>query len=206
VLTENGVDTSVFFPDQQRRLTTRRVLGIEDSAFVSLLVGGDWALRGVELAIRSLVDLPETSTLIIVGRGDQQQMRMLSQSLGLGHRVRFLGERHDLDDLYRAADALIQMSAYETFSLVLVEAALTKVPLISTNVGVAPVLCGEDHSGGIMVDRDPHALAAAVRSVMENYEVAIHRADVAFDRAQRYSLSRSAHELDVVYQALLETT
>ena len=133
-------------------------------------------------------------------------MEELSASLGVASRVRFLGVRHDLADLYRAADVLIQMSAYETFSLVLVEAALSGLALISTNVGVAPVLCGEDQSGGLLIERSASALSSAVAFVMENQEVSLQRATTAEHRAQRFTLQHLAEQLSQVYEQILETS
>jgi len=206
VLTENGVDTDVFHRDVDQRASVRSSLDLDDDLFIALLVGGDWTLRGVELAIASLVDLPPTTILVVVGRGDRSRMEELSASLGVASRVRFLGVRHDLADLYRAADVLIQMSAYETFSLVLVEAALSGLALISTNVGVAPMLCGEDQSGGMLIERSASALSSAVAFVMENQEVSLQRATTAEHRAQRFTLQHLAEQLSQVYEQILEAS
>lgn len=203
-LTENGVDGEVFYPDVENRIATRALLNLGDKDFVQLLVGGDWTLRGVELAIASLTELPENVTLLIVGRGDRIRMEALCSSLGVGNRVRFLGVRNDLTDLYRAADVLIQMSAYETFSLVLVEAALSGLALVSTDVGVATWLCGEDQSGGLLIERSSEALAAGVAFVMEHQEVSRNRAEVAERRAQRFTLNHLVDQVEKVYEQILD--
>ena len=204
VLTENGVDGEVFHPDVENRIATRALLNLGDSDFAQLLVGGDWTLRGVELAIASLIELPETVKFFIVGRGDRVRMEALCSSLGVGDRVRFLGVRSDLADLYRAADVLIQMSAYETFSLVLVEAALSGLALVSTNVGVAAGLCGEDHSGGLLIERSSQALASGVTFVMEHQELSHQRAEVAQRRAQRFTLNHLVDQVNHVYEQILD--
>jgi glycosyltransferase involved in cell wall biosynthesis len=131
-------------------------------------------------------------------------MEALCSSLGVGNRVRFLGVRNDLTDLYRAADVLIQMSAYETFSLVLVEAALSGLALVSTDVGVATWLCGEDQSGGLLIERSSEALAAGVAFVMEHQEVSRNRAEVAERRAQRFTLNHLVDQVEKVYEQILD--
>lgn len=203
VLTENGVDGQDFGPNMARREEVRTALGLDADTFLILQVGGDWTLRGVDLAIRSLETLPGTAKLCIVGRGDRPRMHRLACELGVDDRVMFLGARHDVADLYRGADVLVQLSAYETFSLVLVEAALSELPLVTTAVGVAMSLCGDNESGGLVVDRSATAVAAGLQTVMEQRVDTRRRVEMALERAQRFTLVHLATQLDSVYRELL---
>ncbi len=57
---------------------------------------------------------------------------------GISAHVQFVGplEWEQIGELMRESDALIQTSSYETFSIVLAEAWLTGIPVITTSVGI----------------------------------------------------------------------
>jgi UDP-glucose:(heptosyl)LPS alpha-1,3-glucosyltransferase len=203
VLTENGVDGEAFGFHPTRRAEVRRQFALSDDEFVALLVGGDWTLRGVDLAIRALTDLPKNVKLLIAGRGDRRSMEELSSSLHVAERVVFLGRRNDLADLYQAADVLLQLSSYETFSLVLVEAALSHLALVTTKVGVAETLCGDDDSGGIIINRSVQDVAAGLNNARGDREQARKRAEVALHRAKRFTLTHMSEQLEVAYKEIL---
>lgn len=75
--------------------------------------------------------------LIICGEGrEKTRLRALTKKLGLATRVVFLGNRSDAWGFMQSAQAYIQASAYEGYSRTLLEAALAKVPIITTDVGI----------------------------------------------------------------------
>ncbi|MCX6787268.1 MAG: glycosyltransferase [Candidatus Kaiserbacteria bacterium] len=75
--------------------------------------------------------------LFIVGEGRERvQLEHLAHSLGLADRVIFLGNRPDAWGLMQSVQAFIQASAYEGYGRTLIEAALAKVPIITTDVGI----------------------------------------------------------------------
>ena len=63
----------------------------------------------------------------------------------LSHCVEFVGpsDWHRIGELMRESDVLIQTSTYETFSIVLAEAWLTGIPVITTSVGIGTNLSSE---------------------------------------------------------------
>ena len=75
--------------------------------------------------------------LFIVGEGRERgRLERMVRSLGLADKVVFLGERSDARALMANAQAFIQASAYEGYGRTLIEAALAKVPIITTDVGI----------------------------------------------------------------------
>lgn len=63
---------------------------------------------------------------------------------GLEDRVRFLPPGRDVGTLLRSVDALVVASRHEGFPMVVVEAGLLSVPVISTRVGALPELFAEE--------------------------------------------------------------
>lgn len=86
--------------------------------------------------------------LIIVGEGSERpRLQTLARKLGLAERVLFMGEQGaKAPALMRSAQGYIQASAYEGYSRTLIEAALARLPIITTDVGiVGEVFRGYEH-------------------------------------------------------------
>lgn len=86
--------------------------------------------------------------LVIIGEGrERKKLEALTKKLGLTARVLFMGEQGTNTLGYlRSANVFIQASAYEGYSRTLVEAALARIPIITTDVGiVGEVLRGYEH-------------------------------------------------------------
>jgi len=75
--------------------------------------------------------------LIIVGEGrERARLERMVARKKLAERVLFAGARADAWGLMRSAQGYIQASAYEGYSRTLIEAALARTPIITTDVGV----------------------------------------------------------------------
>jgi glycosyltransferase involved in cell wall biosynthesis len=142
VTVPNGVDTTVFRPsrDERERQRNRNLLLPGDEPNVALFVGSEWEGKGLLPAIEAIARL-RSWRLVVVGDGDVPRFQAHAERLGAGKRVHFLGRRIDTGSFFRAADAFILPSRYETFSLVTFEAAASGLPLLVTRVsGVEEIL------------------------------------------------------------------
>lgn len=102
--------------------------------------------------------------LVIVGEGsERKKLEKLSAKLGLATRVLFMGEQgKDAWGLMKSANVFVQASAYEGYGRTLIEAALAKVPIITTDVGIV----GEVLKGYEQVLATPPADTANMASHM----------------------------------------
>jgi len=183
------------------RAEMRSALGVEGRRVV-LMVGGDWALRGVGIVIDALSLLDDEVVLVVVGSGDAAALRRSAASQGLSDRLVLLGQRPDLADLYAAADVFVLASAYETFSLVLVEAARSHLPIVSTNVGVASTLNdGVDGPGLLFADRTATSIAGAITEALRDPTASAARAERAWIRSQRFTMERLVGAVRSAYRA-----
>ncbi len=110
--------------------------------------------------------------LFIVGEGrERKRLERMTRSLGLEKHVIFLGERSDARALMGSAQAFIQASAYEGYGRTLIEAALARVPIITTDVGiVGEVFKGYEDVLAVPV-ADPTALSLGIVGVIEDTSV-----------------------------------
>lgn len=120
-------------------------------------------------AIAQIADRYPRLGLVIVGDGSERKtLEQYAKKRGITARVQFLGERKDAVGLMQSASAYIQASAYEGYGRTLIEAALARIPIITTDVGVV----GEVFRGYETVlaapPGDPAQLAYNIRWLLED--------------------------------------
>ncbi|MSU74857.1 glycosyltransferase [Candidatus Kaiserbacteria bacterium] len=110
--------------------------------------------------------------LFIVGEGSERgKLERMVHTLRLTDKVVFLGHRADARGLMASAQAFIQASAYEGYGRTLIEAALAKVPIITTDVGiVGEVFVGYEDVLAVPV-ADPTALSLSIVGFIEDNAV-----------------------------------
>jgi teichuronic acid biosynthesis glycosyltransferase TuaC len=161
----NGVDLTRFRPDEGRE-ELRRSLGIRGPLVLS--VGNLVESKGHHIVMMAVRRLPEVG-LFIVGDGpDRQRLVRLAATLGLGSRVRFLGDipNVQLPRLYNAADVLALASSREGMPNVVLEAMACGTPVVATDVGGIPEVVQPPLVGRLITRRAPHAFAEAILSVL----------------------------------------
>lgn len=85
---------------------------------------------------QALPELPESSLLVIMGRGRlESSLKALVSDLGIEEKVRFLGQIPQGRRYFRAFDVFALTSDHEPFGMVLLEAMAADVPLICANCG-----------------------------------------------------------------------
>ena len=127
-----------------RRDKLRQQLGVTGKDHVLLFVGSGFIKKGLGRAITGLAHMiseraDQSTQLWVVGQDKERQFRHLARKLGVAKRVRFLGGRDDVSDLLLAADALIHPALDEAAGIVLLEALVAGLPVVTTDV------CGYAH-------------------------------------------------------------
>lgn len=144
----NGVDTTMFRPDVERRRRQRQAWGIADHELLVGTVGRLDPAKDHETFLRAMSHLAGAggNRFVIVGGGEAEPARRLealARSLGLADRVRFAGEVRDMAAAYNAMDVYCLASKNEALPNALLEAMAVGVPCAATDVGdVAAVLEG----------------------------------------------------------------
>lgn len=127
------------------RDVVRRELGtpVQDCVFIQ--VGRMEPYKGCALhlqALARLADVPGWSCWIVGGAQRPAEKEFLvglqaqAQTAGIASRVHFLGERHDVGRLLRAADVFCQPNLRgEPFGIVFIEALYAGLPVVSTALG-----------------------------------------------------------------------
>jgi D-inositol-3-phosphate glycosyltransferase len=178
---------------------------------VLLFVGRIQPLKGADLALRCLAELPEPVTLVVVGGpsgaegpAELDRLHSLACTLGIADRVRWIKPQpHEaLADWYRAADVCVVPSRSESFGLVALEAAACGTPVVAANVGGLRSLVADGETGYLVDERTSSAFAAPVAELLGDPAHAAAIGIEAAARSARYNWSITAARLRRVYADL----
>jgi UDP-glucose:(heptosyl)LPS alpha-1,3-glucosyltransferase len=146
----NGVDTERFHPRNGRyREEVRSRHGIANE-FVILFVSNNFKLKGLEFLMRALARIKEEGftpfRLLILGKDRQKPYLQLAKHLGIPEEVIFAGSTQEPEKYYGAADLFVHPAFYDAFSLAVLEALASGLPVITTaSAGASEILNhGED--------------------------------------------------------------
>lgn len=160
-----------------------------------LFVGRLGAEKGVGVAIDALASLNSRhgthAQLLVAGDGSPAAVTELrARARALGARVELLGARSraDLKALLGRAHALVMPSLWdEPAGLVLVEAALARVPLVASRIGGIPELFEDERHALLFSPGDPEDCADQLARVLEDPAAAQQRASRAARHAERFT-------------------
>ncbi len=166
----NGLDLETFRSNPELRQEMRRKLQLLEP-FVWLAVGRFDEAKDYPTMLRAFARATEgmhPSVLLLVGGdGLEEKMSPLVRQLGLESSVRFLGVRDDIPLLMKAADGYLMSSAWEGMPMVLLEAAATGLPIVTTDVGGNREVVQDEVSGFVVKPGDPDGLAQAIQRMKE---------------------------------------
>lgn len=141
--------------------------------------------KGQEDAVRALAALRADGVdveLVLVGPdadADRVRVEALAESFGVADRVRILGEVANRDEVYRGLDAVAVTSHAEAFGRVPFEAAAFGVPIVYADTGGPAEYLRDGQTGLAFAPRDADALAAVVRRLVDDPQLARGLADAA---------------------------
>ncbi|GHT86285.1 glycosyl transferase [Spirochaetia bacterium] len=131
----NGINLSKFMPNSQSGEIIRKQYGIPKDNFLFINVGRLMEAKDQHNLIEAFSLLTDAQ-LMIVGDGElRQDLEQFTNMKGCRSNVVFTGNQQDIQNYYGAADCYVVSSAWEGFSLVVIEAMASGLPVISTDAG-----------------------------------------------------------------------
>jgi glycosyltransferase involved in cell wall biosynthesis len=160
----NGVDAEEFHPGP----ADRGRFGLPEGVTLALFAGDlKTPRKNLDTVLRAMAAVPGLH-LAVAGRHEGTPWPALAQSCGVADRVHFLGFQTDMPALMRAAELFVFPSRYEACSLVLLEALASGLPVITAASAGGAELITPDV--GVVLDDsdDVAALAAALRTILDD--------------------------------------
>ncbi|MEW9857047.1 glycosyltransferase family 4 protein [Novosphingobium sp. M1R2S20] len=151
--------------------------------------------------LRNLMKAEGRQPLVrIVGGGALvEDLREMVRQAAVSDIVDVTGARSDVDTLMREADVFVNSSLWEGFPIAMIEASMSALPIIATEVAgnremVTPGI------NGILVPRgNPEALASAIANVLSDPALYSSLSKGSLASAERFSIDRCADEHLALY-------
>ncbi len=202
----NGVDCRRFSPAHRltHREMVRRQLGVNEESILLLLAAHNFRLKGVPelLAVAERLVAHKRDVHVVVAGGKRlTHWRRVAARHGLSARAIFLGSVDDLAPYYAAADAYVHPTYYDPCSLVLLEAAASGLPIVTTlRYNGATELFHEGDE--ILTVNDPHDADALFERIdaLFNDRLRAELGTAARRVALRHPFERNVAEILRVYQ------
>jgi D-inositol-3-phosphate glycosyltransferase len=207
-----GVQHAFFAPGDQT--AARQALGRNETETMLLFVGRLQALKGVELALETLITLRQRgrdANLAIVGgpsgpdgNTTLSQLHRRVREAGVIEYVSFVApQSHQLLSTWmRAADVTLVPSRSESFGLVALESSACGTPVVASAVGGLLALIDPGVNGQLVEHRDANAWADAVDDVVSaNVNSTVSNSAVIL--AQRYTWLSAAQSLETLVDHLI---
>ena len=198
------VPPGVALPTPPGRSAARSLLNIPQGvpviAFVARLTAIKRPDRFVEVCKQVAGRFPD-ALFVVAGEGDLL-IEMKQRAQPLGHRVRFLSWRSDIETVYAAADVVMLTSDNEGMPVSLIEAALVGTPAIATNVGSTSEVV-VDGVTGIVTSTDVGELTRATTTLLDDHETRQQMGKAAAEWARRkFSEQRLVRDTEELYEAI----
>lgn len=133
VVIPNAIEADKFYFDEETRLSKRKELGLANE-FVVGHVGRISYQKNHKFLIEifdELLKIEQNSILLLVGVGEkEEEVRKQIHKHGIDEKVRFLGNRSDVNELYQVMDIFVMPSFFEGIPVVGVEAQFADLPCI----------------------------------------------------------------------------
>jgi D-inositol-3-phosphate glycosyltransferase len=219
-----AVNTRTFKPVSQEE--ARKHIGLDLDGKVIVYVGRMLPRKDIRNIVRALAlllqenasteNVPAKITLMVVGgetidpdpiaTPEIGELQRLAAELGVTEHVRFVGKRqaNELRYYYSAGDVVVTTPWYEPFGLTPLEAMACARPVIGSAVGGLTFTIRDGESGLLVPPRNPAALAASLRQLLNHPEMCEQMGNVARKRVEReFTWSIVAMRTDALYQAIL---
>lgn len=169
----NAIEAPEFLPRDAAQ--DELLLGMKDATWVGMIAELHPTKR-VEDAIDAIAELAPSHPellLVVIGEGEKRaDLEERIKHYNLQDRVRLVGFRDNAARYLLAFDYFLMPSRTEALGIVLLEAGHAQLPVVATRVGGIPEIIQHKRTGLLVPKENPHALARALRTLIEHPEEA----------------------------------
>jgi glycosyltransferase EpsD len=194
-----GVDLEKFSKLTFDKAAKRRELGIPEDAVLLLSVGELNENKNHETVIRAIADMDVY--YIIAGKGDlQKHLQNVIDMLGARDRVKLLGYRCDVDELYKVADIFAFPSFREGLPVSVMEAMAAGVPVVASRIRGNVDLIQDGINGFLCDPSNAHSFADRIRMLLTNDALANSFSERSKEKIKKYDIENVLREAQEIYK------
>lgn len=182
----NGVVSLYDFDKIQKR----KLLHQKKSPFIFCIIGRLTPQKGQLEAIKAISLLKQAGLnvqLLIVGKGNDKELRKMSENLDLTNQVIFCGHVTDPYSIYLESDACLMCSWHEAFGRVTIEAMAAALPIIGKKTAFSgTVELIQDGITGLLYEGDERSLSEKMKELISNPEKGKQLGEKAWQYAKEH--------------------
>jgi glycosyltransferase involved in cell wall biosynthesis len=167
----NCVDIKKFSIVQTKE-QLRKDYGFNQTDKLIITVGSLCAQKGHKYLLQAFAKVREGvpgSKLLVVGSGpEEQKLCCLSARLQIKDSVIFMGARRDIPQLLKLSDIFVLPSLWEGFGIVLLEAMVSGLAVIATEVDGIPEIVIDGKTGLLVSLKDNEKLSENIIALLTN--------------------------------------
>lgn len=219
----NGIDLEKFSPKSltpstapsAKKGSIRSELQLPPATKLILFVGQIGMRKGVDLLLESFQQIMNKQMdchLLVVGERNSEkqeavdfenEQRARAEQDSLNQRVHWLGRRTDVAELMRQSSVLLHPARQEPLGRVLLEAAASGLPIVTTAVGGSAEILSGLERWELLQPLEPLAIAERVVSLLHDDDRRIALGHQLRQIAKdRFSIEHCAAQLDRLYAEL----
>lgn len=181
----------------------RREFSLEKQDFLLLQIGSGFKTKGLDRTLQAIANLPDMLKarvhLIVIGQDNPAPFIRSIRRLGLKQQVHIFPGRDDIPRFLLGADLLIHPAYYETAGIVLLEAVVAGLPVLtSAACGYAHYIEEADAGRVVPLPFEQHVLNKNLRDMLVDdaaREIWRHNGLKFADHADIYSLHERAADI-----------
>jgi len=200
----NGIDSDTFSKkidfDNQKKLAKKVVGAIGNLTHPK---NHGLFLDVAKIVLEELED--EDLRFLIIGEGPlKDELKKYSQDLGIDGKVIFTGSRDDIPSLLQMMDVFVLTSNWEGLSNAIMEAMVSGLPCVVTDVGGNSELVVNGETGYVVPPNDPETMAQKVLCLFKNEKMRKEMGMAGRRRIEKdFSVDKMVGETAEVYEKLL---
>jgi L-malate glycosyltransferase len=169
------VHNGIGLPDIKKQVDVyakRLSLGLSESCPVIGTAARIEDIKNIPMMLRAFRsvsnEIPE-ACLLIAGTGSKvRELKEYTEDLGVSQKVKFIGLRDDLWEVYQIMDIFLLTSFTEGISVTLLEAMASGVPAVVTNVGGNSEIVVDGVTGTLVPLNDDEAMAKGIIELLRD--------------------------------------
>lgn len=204
----SGIRFEKFLNIQIDSKLRKKALGLSEDCLVIGTVGRLVPIKGhfyLIDAMRYLLKEIPGVTLLIIGEGPlKHKLESQVDKMGLTQAIKFLNFQENIQNILSILDLFVLPSLNEGMGRVIVEAQISGLPIVATQVGGIPDLVIDGVNGFLISPKNPELLAQAMIKILKNNELAKKMGELGKRGAlQKFGAKQMIGKIEFLYDMLL---
>lgn len=184
----------------------RKGFDIKKDQIVLLLVGEMTKNKNHKLLIEVLAKLQDDNVIgVFCGHGQEEQhLRQLAKELHVEERIRFLGYRQDVLEIYQIADIFVFPSLREGLSVAVMEAMASGLPVVCSDIRGNRDLIEDGKGGTLIPGHEVEEYTTSIRKLLKSDKARCQYGQYNKAVIQEYDRSNVLRIMKNVYERALK--